>query len=359
MKYWLLSILFLATISNSIAQHKQYHHLEGKLNGQPIAMELMYSAPSANNSKGQYFGSYYFINDGKPYQGYIDNYNKTDIKFRIYDRIYDKDQTFTGTFKDDTYIGTWTDGTQSFPFELKEKEPVTELLHFKNQESYTNSDYPSILSTTRFEFLMKDKDPELASILFVKILDGISIPEFISSTKLRADDFVKRRKAYFQDAKENGIPEDELNSSEETYTVYPVVNSQKYLVLCLSEYEIGDAFFATNYTTYYNYQLATKRWLQIEDVIDTTKIAQLDAFITTQLKMKHNVAMDQPLTTAPTPEFLFLEDEGFTPDNIILGTEGMYFVYFMGQLTTQYYGEYKLYISYKDLKGYLNKNFKP
>jgi hypothetical protein len=143
---------------------------------------------------------------------------------------------------------------------------------------------------------------------------------------------------------------------EDLNSISPILNTQNYLVMANYGYQYTGGAHGISWQSFATYDKRKQKWLEIGDVLDLTKLDQINKVLDKVLRKEYNFPSNVPLTE-PEDSF-FLADKIELSENFILSKKGITFHYGLYEMTPYAYGFFELFVPYDDLKPYFKKGFK-
>ncbi|WP_295840881.1 RsiV family protein [uncultured Apibacter sp.] len=347
-----MMLLTVCSLNSQIVTYNHYYHLEGKIGSHPVNMELI-----CNQDDSKCFANYYYLSQNAPIYLVKDN-NSQNFSLST-EENQDSNvakELFSGTFNGKNYIGKWKKESSSLNFELKNTNngEATDVSHL-----YAADFIPVISDTIVWSMVFNWFVPSKVNLQ--KELIQLSYPKytkFESFTKKAISDFKSDYKLNVEAVLNENDPTD-LNLysliNEHYSYIYPIINNSNYYVTVLSTYDYEGGAHGIFEKVFFTYDKKSKKWLSIDNVLDLTHEKEINQVLDREARRKYNIPANVKLYE---PEYsIFISDSISYSKNFTLSDKGITFHYNIYELTPYSYGYFSLFVSYTELKPYLNKKF--
>lgn len=359
MKNFLLYLFTFCLSLPSFSQSKDYYLLNGTIDKYPINMILSMMTDD-DNSKS--FHAYYsYESQDIPIFLYQEKMKGDNLKM-IHGGDENTQEIFNGTFQNGTYKGTWVKGKKNLKFELKESSSAnsTEIIHLTNKKivPIKLKSGTEIQGTYTYDWYLP-KDLNFQKEL-LKMIDP-SYADFQSYTNKALAIFEYEYKDEIQENLKS-FSEEELKTFSPmswNYTYYeyfqPLLDNKNYLVMNHSGYQYTGGAHGISYQNHFTYDKRKKKWLALFDVLDMDQIGNITEVLDKSIRQKYNLAKDVGLSQGENS--IFINDHIHVSDDFTLSKKGITFHYGLYDMTPYAHGYFDHFVSYEDLKPYLQKGF--
>lgn len=354
--FWVATLIFSAT---SFSQESSYIILEGKIGEFPVVLN-MYQEDWVEETDGpketRWTGNYFYTSQELPIGIGETQKNGKELELRTWDfEEESENEIFKGILENGRFKGTWTKQNKSLPFDLKVAPPnkYTEFAHYKAERivpaPFKNTEYP-IQGSFHFDFFLP-KDPKMQQELVRLMYENYT--DFNSFSKTELDFMEKSYLANLEEYKDEDI---RMNLSNEALNYFsPVLNTENYLVMNFFGYEYTGGAHGMSFEMYFTYDKRKNKWLQIKDVLDVKQSQKINQVLDQVLRKTYKFPAQIPLNEVD--DSFFLAESIQYSENFTLSKKGITFHYGLYEMTPYAYGFFELFVSYDDLKPYLNKGF--
>jgi hypothetical protein len=351
------SVFLFAT---SFGQENSYFVWEGKVGEYPIVMSLHledWEYDIENLDAQVWMGNYFYKSQEIPIFINQTNDQSGQLELKTWAEEESEVEVFKGTMNKDTFKGTWTKKNKTLPFELT-KAPAnkyTELQRF-TAERIVPAPFKKPENQVEGSFkydLYLPKDAKMQKELMVKFFEEYD--DFHSFSKKNLDFLEAEYKEILKEYKE----EDDFVASlafEDFSSISPILNTENYLVMANFGYQYSGGAHGISWEQYATYDKRKKKWLEIGDILDVKKEAQINHVLDKVLRKEHHIPANIPLSEAE--DSFFLADKIEYSENFVLSKKGITFHYGLYEMTPYAYGFFELFVPYEELKPYLKKDFK-
>jgi len=356
MKYF-VTILFLLISIHLSSQTNEYLILEGKIDKYPVVMQL-FKTKNPETGGFYYMGNYWYPSQEIPVAV---SQEATDDPKTFLVITWEEDESqqefFSGSFENGTHKGTWTKGNKKLPFELKTVSDAryTKFVYREAERNVKLKTGEEEIAGNSFYGFYLPRDLAFQKEFMQKI--DRDYTDFDNWSRMRLKEFEAEYKNEVQEVMKDSpeLPSLALNY-EFLEEIYPFLNTENYLVMIHSEYQYTGGAHGTSAETFYTYDKRQKKWLEIEDVLNTNQADEINKILDRNLRKKYDipngVKLNEPENT------IFLAEEISFSHNFSLSKKGITFYYGLYEMTPYVYGFFEFFVPYEDLKHVLKKGFK-
>lgn len=337
-------------------QAPRYDRFEGKLGPRDVVLEWMSWPESTNDAEQEVtpiVAYYYFKDEGIPILLYKSSESKNG-NIVLHAWSDDIEERFEITQHDKTLVGRWfwtaTDEGEAINLKAKQlvgKDNFTFHRIFKEVEQKLNSSKDVLTGTVSFSAFLPQNSTLQQS--FISFATNNSYHDFESYSTEEISSFENDYKEFVQESIQYG--DTEFSPSMNHFfinRICPVMNSDQYLIMLQSTYSYSGGAHGMNTTYYYNYDKIADKWLQLEDILDLTKIASIENVLDTELRRQYNIPKGVKLSE--DKRRIFIADEIHLIDNFTLSNDQITFHYQPYALTPYATGPFALSIPLEKFK---------
>lgn len=340
-------------------QDQKYFNLEGKIDNLPISMSFM--STEDYNGISTYNGHYYYHSQEIPIFIYLDEKEGNNLTM-VHGGDDDSSERFKGTFEKGVYKGTWTKGTKSLPFELKEtpKTNYTEMVYLTNKKvvPVKLKSGAEVEGTSTYDWYLPQDlklQKELVKMVYPTYTD------FQTYTKESLDEFEQEYKEeineYLQNFTEEELKDFSPMTWNHTYNEYfePLINNSNYLVMKQSGYQYTGGAHGISYQNHLTYDKRKKKWLGLFDILDLDQREKITQVLDKVIRKEYNIPKGIDLNQGENS--IFLNDKIYLSSDFTLSKKGITFHYGLYDMTPYVHGYFDILVPFEDLKPYLQKGF--
>lgn len=363
MKKTLIYLLLLLGVQSSFSQLNNQFHWKGKIGKYPISMNLFLDT---NTEAFSYLGSYYYHSEEIPIS--ISKKKRSADSLILY--IESKDdaiEVFKGVLKNKTYKGVWEKGNKKLMFNLKIHPQklyleMTRMEKSKTIPAFMLADSTSIQANYKFDWILP-KEQNLQTYLVENLYfsnEDVTYSQFDVFTEQIIEqlehEYLEEVNWFleeYKDSEDNYNPYS-FNHSYESY-FYPLMNTPKYLHMVYMGYEYTGGAHGIAYRKFATFDKKAKQWLLLSDILDLENEEKILKVLDKKIRNDYKLADDIGLSESD--DSIFIVNKVFLSDNFTLSKKGITFHYGLYDMTPYVYGFFELFVPYKDLEPYINKQF--
>ncbi|WP_257658849.1 RsiV family protein [Parapedobacter lycopersici] len=374
MKRLPLCCLLLCLATGLFAQSPGYYLLEGKIGSRAACMEIAVYPVQHDRLPEEIppvSAYYYFLDEYLPIALYrstdaddtgVFSYKNARTASLVLSTWSDEgdNQVFTGNFEDRSYRGKLAMGkdTIAFDFLLSDKGGVERFTPFERHRIVTvgsDSLKEPLEGTMQFRGFLPD-DGRLAEA-FTSFITGGAFTDFGVLAEEQIGLFEEGYQAEMAELLEEIDEQFSYTLHYEyAYSVYPMLNTTDYLIMGYNTFSYTGGAHGISSQRFYTYRKGDKRWLQLEDILDVSQEAVINAVLDAELRKQYGIAPDVKLSD--DKQGIFIADSIHYSSNFILSKQGITFHYGLYELTPYAYGYFSLFVPYEKLRAVLRAGFR-